>query len=550
MAERILKSITSNEDAKIGLLNGINTLADVVSSTYGYRGRTVLIETPYGMPEPTKDGYKTLQSIFLEDPIESMACEIAKQASQRTVDLAGDATTCTIVLLQAIFSNSLNEIRQGKSPIDVKNSIEKSRDLVLKYLDEISITKLTEELIYSVALTSANGEKEIAKIVADAFIKSGEYGSVSHLRSVNEETYLDYIEGTLLEAGLGHELLVNNFSERTCELDDNPLIVCSNIIFKTWRQIEPFLNFAVINKRQIAIIADWSDSQSFGVRDTIISNVLGGNLKCALINLPSFGNKRRDFVSDIALLCGTQLLSSLSGDDFVGREGEFMGTCKKITSGKTDTIILPYRNDEVHEKAQSKINELKSIATTTKNQLEKKYVKERISKLSGGVSMIYVGSIIESELQEKIDRVDDAVCAVRSAKEEGVLAGGGIALYNASFLNDLDLVSMNSLKTPLYKILLNANSSDFLFESKMFTELTWFGMVKSKTFEYVKKDLKKYPFGYDVKEYKECNMIEVGIIDATKAIKHALINAVSASNTLIMTDHVVTNRREIHERKG
>lgn len=525
MNERILKNITSGSIAQDGLLNGINSLANVVSSTMGFRGRTVLIETPYGMPEPSQDGYKVLQSIFLEDPVEAMACEIAKQASQRTVDFAGDSTTCTIVLLQAIFKNSIEAIKSGKSPIDVKSDIEKSRDLVLKYLDEISITELTDELIYSVAYTSSHSDEKIAKIVADAFIKAGEYGSVSHLRSVNEETYLDHIEGTLVEAGLGHELLVNNFSERTCELDDNPLIVCSNIIFKTWRQIEPFLNFAVMNKRQIAIIADWSDSQSFGVRDTIISNVLGGKLKCALINLPSFGNKRRDFISDIALLCGTQLLSSLSGDDFVGREGEFMGACDKITSGKTDTIITPYRNEDVQEKVQSKINELVEIAETTKNQLEKKYVKERISKLSGGVSMIYVGSIIESELQEKIDRVDDAVCAVRSAKEEGIIAGGGIALLSAYGNLDLDNVLSKSVKAPFEKIIKNASCTELI-------------------------EIADYPNGYDVKEYRECNMIEAGIIDATKAIKHALINAVSASNTLIMTDHIVTNRREINERKG
>lgn len=542
MNERILKSITSDDDAQQRLLDGLNSLADVVSSTMGFRGRTVLIETPYGMPEPSSDGYKVLQSIFLEGDVESMACEIAKQASQRTVDLVGDQTTTTIVLLQAIFSNSIKAIKEGKSPIDVKIEIEKSRDLVLKYLDEISITELTDELIYSVAYTSSHSDEGIARIVADAFIKSGEYGSVSHLRSVNEETYLDHIEGTLLEAGLGHELLVNNFSERTCELDDNPLIVCSNIVFKTWKQVEPFLNFAVINKRQIAIIADWSDSQSFGVRDTIVSNVLGGKLKCALINLPSFGNKRRDFVSDIAMLCGTQLLSSLSGDNFIGREGEFMGVCKKVTSGKTDTIITPYANEEVQEKVQSKINELVEIAETTKNQLEKKYVKSRVSKLSGGVSIIYVGSIIESELQEKIDRVDDAVCAVRSAKEEGIVPGGGIALASIANKQFSDILA-KSLKSPMIKILQNAGVKHNF--NLTWTEKNIFGRKPILTEKYLNCGI-----GYDVKNFRQINMIEAGIIDATKGIKHSFINAVSASNTLIMTRFVVTNKREINERKG
>jgi chaperonin GroEL len=516
MSERILKQIASDDDARERLLKGLTILSDVVGSTMGYRGRTVLIETPFGMPEPTKDGYKTSKSIHLSDPVESMACEIAKQASQRTLDMAGDSTTLTIVLLQAFFKNSLKAIKNGKSPIDVKNDIEKSRDLIIKYLDEISIP-VTDKLIYDVAYTSASADEEIAKIVAEAFIKAGEHGSVSHLRSVNEETYLEHIEGVLVESNLAHDLLINNLSERTCELDDNPLIVCSNIIFKTWRQIEPFLNFAAKNKRQIIIVADWNDSQCFGVKDVIVQNVLKGNLSCMLVNAPSFGNKRRDLVSDLAMICGTQLLSSLSGDVFDGREAQFMGTCKSAISGKTDTIITPHLTDEIQLAIDSKIAELDQIAKTTKNNLEKQYLRERISKLSGGVSIIKVGSIIESELQEKIDRVDDAVCAVRSAKEEGVLAGGGVALFYANTDLELDSVTEIAIDAPILKILSNANVKEFV------------GSL--------------YPMGYDVKNFKEVNMIEAGIVDSNKAIKNALINAVSASNTLLLTNYVVTNRR-------
>jgi len=182
MNDMILKDITSGDDAKRKLKAGIDKLADVVSSTMGYRGRTVLIESIYGMPEPTKDGYKTLQAINLDEPVEAMACKVAKEASQRTVDLAGDATTSTIVLLQAFFTESLKALESGKSAIDIKHEIEKSRDKIVAYLDEIS-QELTEKDIYNVALTSANGEEELAKIVAEAFIKAGENGAVSHLRS-------------------------------------------------------------------------------------------------------------------------------------------------------------------------------------------------------------------------------------------------------------------------------------------------------------------------------------------------------------------------------
>lgn len=516
MNDKILKDITSGPDAQSRILSGVNKLADVVSSTMGYHGRTVLVESPYGLPEPTKDGFKVLQSIHLDDSVESMACEVAKQASKRTVDFAGDATTCTVVLLQAFLKKSIDAVVNGKSPIDVKHEIEKSRDLIIKYLDEIS-TPVNNDLIYSVALTSANGEEEVARIVADAFIKAGEHGAVSHLRSNTDETYLDYIDGTLLEGGFVSDYFINNPSDRICEFS-NPLIVLSTTMFKTVRSVQAFLEYAIDKSvnRPLVIVADWSDSQTFGARDVVVANKIKG-CQFALVHAPSIGNKRRDLLADLALKLGTTCITTLSGDDFYGRETEFLGSCKKIIIGKSDTIVTPNKNEAIQEEVNGKIEELKLELTNMKSQFEKSYVQDRISKLAGGVSIIKVGSIIESELGEKIDRVEDAVCAVRSAKEEGVLAGGGVALYNSAYL-ELDPVSNIAVIAPLNKILSNAN---------------------------VNRDLalQKYPFGFDVKNFEEVNMIEAGIVDSTKAIKHALINAVSASNTLLMSDNVITNAR-------
>ena len=516
MSDRILKDITSKDDAKTRLLSGINKSADVVSSTFGYRGRTVLIESDYGKAEPTKDGYKTLQSIFLDDPVENIALEIAKEASEKTVKFAGDSTTNTIILLQAFFANSIEAVKNGKSPIDVKQEIEKSRDLILEYLDKIS-TSITDKLIYDVALTSANGDEEIAKIVADAYIKAGEDGSVSHARSNTDETYLEFIQGTLVESGYSDERFVNVFSDRTCVFDENPLVVCSTIEFKTVKQILPFMQFAHDNKRPLVIIADCAPA----VKDVVLQNVIQKGVPFCIVHAPNVGKKRIDFVNDLACLLGTQAITSLSGDDFQGREGEFLGECEKVVIGKADTIITPTKNKYIQEIVDGKINEIKEVIKTTKSQVEEKYLRERIAKLVGGVSVIKVGSIIESELGEKIDRIDDAVCAVRSAKEEGVLAGGGVALYNALLkINVLDEVTKTSLLAPFNKIILNANAS-LKIDGKLFF----------------------YPLGYDVKEYKEVNMFDAGIVDSTKAIKHALINAVAASNTLLMTDNILTNKR-------
>lgn len=514
---KILKDVTSGSDAKERIMSGVDKLANPVASSMGYRGRTVLIESDYGLPEPTQDGYKILQSIFLEDPVEAMACEIAKQASQRTVDFAGDGTSATIVLLQAFLKNSIEAVKNGKSAIDVKNEIEKSKELILKYLNEISID-VTDKLIYDIALTSAHGDSEIASIVAEAFIKAGEYGTVSHLRSSTEETHLEWIEGTLLESGYASDLFVNNFADRTCEYQ-NPFVVCSNIIFKTARQIVPFLEFASREQRPLVIIADWQDGQSKEILNLLVANAAGPEKhKFVAVNAPSFGTRRRDFVGDLAIRCGTQMITSLTGDDFKGRETEFLGTCEKIVIGKSDTIITPFKREEVQNQVNGKVAELQSEIKVSKNEMEKKYLKERVAKLYGGIAVVKIGSIIESELQEKIDLVDDAVCAVRSAKEEGVVAGGGVALLNATDVNGIDDVTYDSVMAPFNNIMTNAGKDKTLLNNG-------------------------YPFGYDVKDFKEVNMLDAGIVDATKAVKHALINAISASNTLLFTDFVITNKR-------
>jgi chaperonin GroEL len=519
MSERILKDIVSGDDAKNLLLSGLKKASDVVSSTYGYRGRTVLIESDYGRAEPTKDGYKTLQSIFLENPVENIALEIAKEASEKTVKFAGDSTTNTIILLYALFKNSVEAVKNGKSPISVKQEIEQSRDLILEHLDKIS-TPITDKLIYDVALTSANGDVEIAKIVSEAYIKAGADGSVSHARSNTDESYLEFIEGTLVESGYADERFVNVFSDRTCVFDENPIVVCSTIEFKTVKQILPFMQYAHDNKRPLVIIADCAPA----VKDVVLQNVIQKGVPFCIINCPGVGKKRLDSINDLACVLGTQAITTLSGDNFEGREGEFIGECEKIVVGKADTIITPIKNNYVQKIVDGKILEIKEAIKTTKSQVEEKYLRERIAKLVGGVSIIKIGSIIESELQEKIDRVDDAVCAVRSAKEEGVLPGGGIALMGASlFLSIADIVK-NSLKAPFIKLLENASVDAMKINTDFVT---------------------KQNFGYDVKNFCEVNMFEAGIVDSTKAIKHALINAVSASNTMLMTDNVLTNARLI-----
>jgi chaperonin GroEL len=509
----IIKEISSGTNAKEQLIEGVNICANVVSSTMGYRGRTVLIETDGNKNYPTKDGYDALQAIHLDNPLHNMACELLKEASQKTVDLAGDGTTATLVLAQAFVKFAYEEINKGKSPIDIKLQIEKSRDEVLARLQELAIP-VTDKLIYDVAKTSANSDEEIAKIVTDAFLQAGENGAVAHFRSDTDDTYLERIEGTLVESGYSDDLFVNVFSDRTTVFDNAPLIILSEIKFKTVNQITPFLEFAAANQRELVIVSD----MEFQVRDVLLKNKLKGALKVCHIMPPSFGQKRKDTLKDLALICGTQPITTLSGEDFRGRIADFLGTCKKIVVGKTDTIITPNEDEQISAKVQGQIDELKEVVASTSNNLEKKYCKDRISKLAGGVSIIKVGGVTDSELLEKLARVDDAVKAVYSAKEEGVLAGGGVALYECARLN-LDPVTKIAIVAPLNRICENAGIDYDL-------------------------NLQGYPFGYDVKNFQEVNMFDAGIVDCHKVIKNALVNSISVANTILLTDNVISLKRE------
>lgn len=519
---KIVKEISQGESAKESILKGVNKVCDVVGSTLGYRGKTVLIETDGYMPEITKDGYKVLHSIYLENPVEALASEVIKEASKKTVDYAGDGTSTTVILAQSFVKNSFEALKNGKSPIDIKQEIEKSVDIIIQYLKETS-TPITDKLIYDVAKTSANGDEEIAKLVQDAFLQTGENGAVSYERSNTDETFIENIEGTLVENGFLDEGFINVPSNQSIVFDNEPMVLCSLIKIQTKNEILPFLEYAVSVKRDLVIISE----MEYTLANMVLANKIKGNSNFVIVNPPSNGKKRKDLMTDLALVCGTNVLDSLSGNDFFNRETMFLGTAKKVSITRSNTIVT-HSTMVDNLPIEGKINELKKSITKNTSELEKKYIKERISKLHGGISVIKVGGITPSEVDEKIDRVDDSICAVRSAKEEGIVAGGGTALFWFSIKNKnvLDSITANSIIAPIFKILKNANVElDYKKEFNLFS----------------------YPNGYDVKNFKEVDMIKEGIVDSTKVVRNALINAVSASNNLLMTDNVITLKRITNE---
>ncbi len=492
------------------------------------------------MPFLTKDGADSIEELFLEDPIESLACEVTKEAARKTRDIAGDGTSQTTILVSSFLKNSLEALKSGKSPIDVKNSIDKSVLKIISYLDKLAVP-ITNDLIYDIAKTSANGDEKIAELVQKAYLSAGEDGSVTHVRSNTDETFVDEIDGTLVESGFSDEGFINVPSSQSVIFDNDPLVLCSNMSFLTANQLLPFLEHAVSVNRDLVIISEMEHT----VRNMVLANKTKGGTNFVVVNPPGREKNQRDSLADLSLLLGTEPITSLSGSDFNGRADVFLGTAKKVSITKSNTIITPSPTVPL-DKVKGKIEDLKSEISESTSELEKNYLKSRVAKLTGGISIVKVGGITPSEVEEKIARVDDAIRAVRSAMEEGVLAGGGVALSNAAIELDLDEVTLKSIQAPFNKILDNAN-----FKPK--ERMKWEGI--DKWIFFIKNIFKNgfkhemiddsmvYPYGYDVKEFKEVNMFDAGIVDSKKVVKNALINAVSASSNLFMTDNVVTLKR-------
>lgn len=518
--QNVNRIVVTGPEAKNKLLSGVNQVCDVIGSTMGYRGSNNLFETFDGMPFITSDGFDSLEMMFLSEPIENMACELVKEACRKQHSNVGDNTTLVCVLTQAFFQNSLKAVENGKNAIEVSQEILKSVALVTEYLDKLAIP-LTNELMYDIAKTSAHGDDEIAKIVQEAFIKAGEYGTVSHNRSFTDETFIDFIDGNPIERGFAHEAYINS-QETQSVVFDNPLVIVSNFHFQTFEDIRPFVNIAFpenaegvpfVAPRPLVVISTMEDN----VSEVLLANVRQYGFPICVVNPPFIGKKGRENLSDLALILGCSVLDGISRSDYTGKENTFLGTCDRIEIKEKDSVIT-LNPDRDKSKEQGVINELTAQILIQDNENEKNYLKERIAKISGGIATIRVGGITPSEVEEKIARIDDSVCAVRSAKD-GVAAGGGIALLSAYGNLNLDDVTSTSIQAPFLKIISNAGC---------------------KVSEATCAD---YPIGYDVKEYKEVNMFDAGIIDTVKGVKNALANAASASNNLLRTNFVMPFKR-------
>lgn len=529
------------EDSRKGLLEGVKTLHDPVASTLGASGRTVIIEDIYGNPQPTKDGVTVAKNIVPLDSVERMGCEIIKQASLRTAEEAGDGTTTSTILAKAIIDGGFEAMRdKSVNYTDFNKGMFDAVDCIDDFLEDVS-QPVTLDNVESVAIISANNDNELGRVISEAFAAAGEHGVVLMEKSETAATFHTLTEGFELEKGYLSDAFVTDKGTNKAEYRD-ALVLISNVKIERISQIEPFAEYAITNgHRALVVVAEFEDV----VLSTLAMNKMKGNIKVLCVSPSHFGVRRKDILNDLAVSTGAILIDEDTGDNFdefflppdegqarwtmLEKIGDTLGECHKVSSDKHKTVFF----NDISEQTQVHIKNLKKQSNKAKGA-EKNFLEERIAKISSSVAVIHVGAASSTEQSEKADRVDDAIHAVRAALQEGIVAGGGVALYNASLYLQLNagdagnkayeegfMTVLHACIQPLIVVLGNADI----------------------TFESVIDKFEKDGYGIDVKSGKTGSMIEMKIIDPLKVTKSALKNAVSAASTLLSTSTTIVNLR-------
>jgi chaperonin GroEL len=522
------KDLHFGADAQSKLISGITKLSNAVKSTLGPMGNTVLIESPnhtHGITV-TKDGVTVAKSIQLLDPVENLAVQMMKEAADRTASEAGDGTTTAIVLTEAIVKEGMKLI----TPKDNKTEI--LRELVSHTEDVIGCLKewaepVTDQKLLDVATISSNNDPKIGAIIADTYKKVGKNGIVTVEKSQTSDTTFETTHGIKIDRGYSSHLFVNNHKKDECILEDVHVLV-SDAEINNILSIENVLKPIIADNKKLLIVAPCSQN----VINTLAANVMKNNLKLCTIVPPNFGYKQHELMNDIALSVGATYFSQSTGDDLSIISFSDLGRAKKIIVGVDQTIVM---KDDTHVDDQmidQRVEELWDAHKGSTKKIDKEFIASRIASLTGGVGVIKVGGATDLEQKELMDRVDDAVCAVRSALSEGILPGGGVALQDANLE-----MGKSKFKAKFSKLIAGAILSSAL-------KAPLLQILKNAGIEYTKgsSDDKK-GFGLDVKTGKTGDMIKMGIIDPVKVTKVALQNAVSVAVTILSTNAIVTMAR-------
>ena len=508
----IVKNLSFGDEAKQKVFKGIDKLTKAVSSTLGASGKCVIMEDNSGAPIITKDGVTVANSVILRDPVENMGATLLKEAARKTVREAGDGTTTATVLAHSIMNSAKSSDRK------VRDGISSGVDKVIDYLKSISIP-VKGKMIDDIATISTNNDKELGRLIADAFRSVGQTGVVTMEPSEGGLTEVEIVEGVEYEKGFSHGEFITDKDKSIAELD-NALVLLMDSKIDSIRQIQPVLEHVIKGNKALLIIGE----VEAGVLSALVMNKKKGNIKINVIEPPAFGLRRKEIFNDLSLLTGATIINEDLGDDLNTIQVNYLGKCVKSTSTQDETII---QIDDVSEEVNDIIEKIKKDLKKKNKAHIQIGLEKRLARLSAKVAIVKIGANSDIELKEKSDRVEDAICATKAAIKEGIVPGGGIALLNASSIlkpeNKGEEVLLEAIKAPFNTLLSNA------------------GIVL--TSEQLKNLHSNEGKGLDVVTGNMVNMVKLGIIDPLLVTKSALINAASVATTILSTDCVINNMR-------
>ncbi len=524
------KIVSFNSEARTKLKSGIDQLANAVKVTLGPKGRNVVIQKSYGAPSITKDGVTVAKEIELEDAVENMGAQMVKEVASKTADAAGDGTTTATVLAQAMVNAGMKYVTAGANPMDLKRGIDKAVALVISELKKQSeVVGSDFNKIKQVATVSANNDEEIGTLIADAMKRVTKDGVITVEEAKGTETYVDEVIGMQFDRGYLSPYFITNTENMTTEYE-NPLILIHDKKISNVQEIVPILEKTVQTGRPLLIIAEDVDSQALG---TLVVNRLRAGLKIVAVKAPGFGDRRKAMLEDIAILTGGTVISEEKGYKLENATLEELGQAEKISIDKDNTTIVNGKGKKAD--ITGRINQIKSQIETTTSDYDKEKLQERLAKLAGGVAVLHVGAATEVEMKEKKDRVDDALHATRAAVEEGIVAGGGVALVRT--IKALEgLVSENEDENLGILIVKKA------LESPIRTIAENAGVDGSVVLQEILKG--KGAHGYNARTDKYEDLKKAGVIDPTKVTRIAIENAGSIASMVLTTECVISDKKE------
>jgi chaperonin GroEL len=523
------KEIFFDTKARDQIKRGVDKLANAVKVTLGPKGRNVVIDKKFGAPTVTKDGVSVAKEIELKDAIENMGAQLVKEVASKTADDAGDGTTTATVLAQSLFSHGIKNVAAGANPMDLKRGIDKAVDAVVAELQKQSKTISSSNEIAQVGSISANNDQEIGNMIAEAMEKVGKDGVITVEEAKGTETEVKTVEGMQFDRGYLSPYFVTDTERMEANLE-NPFILIYDKKISAMKELLPVLEGVAQTGRPLLIIAEDVDGEALA---TLVVNKIRGSLKIAAVKAPGFGDRRKAMLEDIAILTGGTVISEERGYKLENATLDYLGTAEKVNIDKDNTTIVNGAGEQ--EQIQARVNQIKQQIENTTSDYDREKLQERLAKLSGGVAILYIGAATEVEMKEKKDRVDDALHATRAAVQEGVVAGGGVALVRA-------ISALDGLESENDDQATGVNIVRLALESPLRVIVENAGQEGSVVIQKVKEG--KDDFGYNARTDKYENLFSVGVIDPTKVTRLALENAASIAALLLTTECVIADEPE------